>query len=62
VQDLEADILANETRLMELEQLLASSELYRDGERVKETTQEFEDTKLFLERLYEHLEEALDLN
>ena len=45
VEDLEADIAADETHLRELEQLLASSELYRDGERVKETMRDFEDTK-----------------
>jgi ATP-binding cassette subfamily F protein 3 len=62
VQELEEDILTTETRLMELEQLLASGELYRDGERVKETTREFEETKIFLDRLYEHWEEAVELN
>jgi ATP-binding cassette subfamily F protein 3 len=62
VEDLEAEIASNETRLRELEQLLASSELYRDGERVKETTRAFEDTKLQLQQLYEHWEEAVELN
>ncbi len=45
VEDLEADIAVTEAELIELEQLLASPELYRDGEKVKETTKAFEDTK-----------------
>jgi ATP-binding cassette subfamily F protein 3 len=62
VHDLEADIAAAETRLREVEQLLASPELYRDGERVKETTRAFEETKAQLQQLYEHWEEAVELN
>jgi ATP-binding cassette, subfamily F, member 3 len=62
VDELEADIAAEEERLLELERLLASSELYRDGEKVKETTQAFEETKAELRQLYEHWEEAIELN
>jgi ATP-binding cassette subfamily F protein 3 len=62
VEDIEADIAADETRLRELEQLLASPELYRDGERVKQTTRDFEETKTRLQQLYEHWEEAVELN
>jgi ATP-binding cassette subfamily F protein 3 len=62
VEDLEADIAAAETRLRELEQLLASPDLYRDGERVKEATRAFEETKGKLQQLYEHWEEAVELN
>jgi ATP-binding cassette subfamily F protein 3 len=62
VPDLEADIAAAETRVRELEQLLASPDLYRDGERVKETTRAFEETKAQLHQLYEHWEEAVELN
>jgi len=62
VEDLETAIAADETHLRELEQLLASSELYRDGERVKETMRDFEDTKSRLQQLYEHWEEAVELN
>jgi ATP-binding cassette subfamily F protein 3 len=60
--EIEADIAANETRLRELEQLLASPDLYRDGERVKETMRGFEDAKSKLQELYEHWEEAAELN
>ena len=49
-------------RLAEVEQRLGSAELYRDGERVKETTAAFEDVKQQLAHLYEHWEEAVELN
>jgi ATP-binding cassette subfamily F protein 3 len=62
VEDLEGDISANETRLRELEQLLALPELYRDGDRVKEAIRGFEETKARLQELYEHWEEAVELN
>ena len=62
VAELEAEIAERETGLRELERLLASSELYRDGDRVKETTHAFEETKQLLQRLYEHWEEAVELN
>jgi ATP-binding cassette subfamily F protein 3 len=62
VPDLEADIAAAETRLRQLEQLLASPDLYRDGERVKQTTRAFEEIKALLQQLYEHWEEAVELN
>jgi ATP-binding cassette subfamily F protein 3 len=62
VEELEADIVTNETRLRELEQLLASGDLYRDADRVKETTRAFEETKASLKQLYEHWEEAVESN
>ncbi|HJT78301.1 MAG TPA: ABC-F family ATP-binding cassette domain-containing protein, partial [Gemmataceae bacterium] len=62
VEDLEADIAAAELHLREVEERLASPELYRDGERVKETTRDFEETKARLQQLYEHWEEAVELN
>jgi ATP-binding cassette subfamily F protein 3 len=62
VEDLEADIAAAEEELHELEQLLASPELYRDGDRVKQTTKAFEEAKAALAQLYEHWEEAVELN
>jgi ATP-binding cassette subfamily F protein 3 len=62
VEDLEADIAAAETQLRELEQRMASPDLYRDGDRVKQTTKAFEETKVNLQRLYEHWEEAVELN
>lgn len=62
VDEIEADIAAGETRLRELEQRMASPDLYRDGERVKETTRAFEEVKAQLQQLYEHWEEAVELN
>ena len=62
VEDLEADIAAAEGELRQLEEALASPDLYRDGERVKETTRSFEETKARLHQLYEHWEEAVELN
>ena len=55
-------IEAAELVLAELEQLLASPELYRDGDKVKQTTKAFEETKANLQQLYEHWEEAVELN
>jgi ATP-binding cassette subfamily F protein 3 len=60
--EIEEDIAAAETELAELEQLMASPELYRDGDKVKETTKAFEETKGRLAELYEHWEEAVELN
>jgi ATP-binding cassette subfamily F protein 3 len=60
--DIEADIAAAETERADLEKLLASPNLYRDGERVKQTTKAFEDVKAKLAQLYEHWEEAVELN
>jgi ATP-binding cassette subfamily F protein 3 len=41
---------------------MASPDLYRDGDKVKETTRAFEDAKGRLAQLYEHWEEAVELN
>jgi ATP-binding cassette subfamily F protein 3 len=60
--EIEADIAAAETERAELEQRLASPDLYRDGERVKQATKAFEDVKAKLAALYEHWEEAVELN
>jgi ATP-binding cassette, subfamily F, member 3 len=62
VEELEADIAVEETELHELERLLASPDLYRDGDKVRATTQAFENTKARLHQLYEHWEEAVELN
>ncbi|HMC64619.1 MAG TPA: ABC transporter C-terminal domain-containing protein, partial [Gemmataceae bacterium] len=62
IEELEADIATGETRLRELEQRLASPDLYRDGEQVKGTMKAFEEAKALLHQLYEHWEEAVELN
>jgi ATP-binding cassette subfamily F protein 3 len=60
VEDLEADIAAAEAKLADIEQQMASPDLYRDGEKVKEVTQAFHDTKEQIAKLYEHWEEAIE--
>jgi ATP-binding cassette subfamily F protein 3 len=62
LEDLEADIASAEARQRELEQLLASPDLYRDGDKVKQTTRDFEEIKARLQQLYEHWEEAVELS
>jgi ATP-binding cassette, subfamily F, member 3 len=62
VDEIENDIALAEEELHELEMLMASPDLYRDGERVKETTSAFEAAKERLKQLYEHWEEAVELN
>jgi ATP-binding cassette subfamily F protein 3 len=62
VEDLEADIAAQETLLKELEEKLASVELYRDPDKMRETMKQFEELKAKLPQLYEHWEEAQELN
>ena len=62
LEDIEADIAAAEVRVAELEQSLASPELYRDGDKVKEATRLFEEARRGLADLYEHWEEAAELN
>ena len=60
--EIEDDIAAAEAELRELEGRMASPELYRDGDKVKETTKAFEEVKAELARLYEHWEEAVEMN
>ena len=62
VEDLEADIASREEHLAALQTALADPALHRDGERVRETLQAFEDARSQLAQLYEHWEEALELN
>jgi ATP-binding cassette subfamily F protein 3 len=62
VEDLEAEIATREATVAELEGLLANGDLYRDANRVKEVMQSFEDMKAKLQQLYEHWEEAVELN
>ncbi len=62
VEEIEQDIATVEMELHELEQLMASPDLYRDGEKVKETTRQFEEVKDRLKQLYAHWEEAVELN
>ncbi|MSR57612.1 MAG: ABC transporter ATP-binding protein [Planctomycetaceae bacterium] len=62
VNDLEAEIAKAEQRLQELQAALADPDIYRDGPRVKETKEQFEELEKRLRELYEHWEEAVELN
>ena len=62
VEEIEADLAAAETELSAVEKLLGSPELYKDGEKVKQTTSRFEELKTEIARLYEHWEEAAEMN
>lgn len=62
IEDLEADIAAAEEEVRQLEQRLASPDLYREGSKVKEITAAFEAAKARVAQLYEHWEEAVEWN
>lgn len=62
VSDLEAEIAEYEELVERLQTDLSDPDIYRDGERVKETMEAFEDAQQHLEELYEHWEEAVELN
>jgi ATP-binding cassette subfamily F protein 3 len=62
IEELEAEIAQVEEQQRQLGEQLASPDLYRDGEKVKQATQAFEETKTRLAQLYEHWEEAVELN
>jgi ATP-binding cassette subfamily F protein 3 len=61
-EDLEADIAAGEAEVARLEGLLADGELYRDHARFAETMAAVDEAKARLARLFEHWEEAAELN
>ena len=62
LEDLESEIAQNEATVRDLERALADGDLYRDAERVRETMKTFEETKARLAQLYEHWDEAAELN
>lgn len=62
VEDLEKEIAKGEARAAELEAALASPEVYREAAKVKDVMAAFEEAKASLTQLYEHWEEALELN
>ncbi len=62
IEDLEAEISHEEETVRELEARMASPDLYRDGDKVKETTRAFDEAKARLQQLYERWEEAVELN
>jgi ATP-binding cassette subfamily F protein 3 len=62
VIELEQDIAKCETRLQDVQASLGDGETYRDGAKAKQLTQELAELESQQARLYEHLEEAMELN
>ena len=62
VHDLEAEIFQHEEQLQLLHQRLTLPEVLRDGPRVKQIHREIQSTRQTLAKLYEHWEEATELN
>ncbi|GIX03292.1 MAG: ABC transporter [Planctomycetaceae bacterium] len=62
LSDLEEEITQKETLLRELQQLLGDPEVHRDHLRSQKLLRDYESTQQELARLYEHWEEAVELN
>ncbi len=62
VEEIEAEILERETRIEELQSQLSSPEVLRDGRQVKEIQALIEAEQQALPQLYEHYDEAVELN
>ena len=62
VAEIEAEIAQREGRIEALHQLFGSDEILRDGSRVKELKAELYAHETALPQLYEHCEEASELN
>jgi ATP-binding cassette subfamily F protein 3 len=60
--DIEQEIARREARIEELHQLFASEEVLRDGAKIKELKAELDQHESALPPLYEHWEEACELN
>jgi len=60
--EIEAEIAQRETRIGELHQLFGSEEVLRDGTKVRELKTELARHEAALPQLYEHWEEATELN
>lgn len=60
--DIEQEIADRESRIQELHQLFASDEVLRDGGKVKELKAELDEHQTALPVLYEHWEEATEMN
>ena len=60
--EIEQEIADRESRIDELHQLFGSEEVLRDGAKVKDLKAELEEHETALRRLYEHWEEAAELN
>ena len=62
IAEIERDIAATEEKITELEFALVNPDIYRDSARVKQTMADIEAAKTKLPQLYEHWEEAVELN
>jgi hypothetical protein len=62
VDDLEADILNCEAEIERLHERLADGNTHRDGDLVRRLKAQIDEQKEALGRLYEHWEEAVELN
>jgi ATP-binding cassette subfamily F protein 3 len=62
VAELEADIATAEAQVAELQEALTRPEVLRDGQRAREVHRDFEMAQTWLAQLYEHWEEACELN
>ena len=62
LEDIEADIFEHESTLEELHAALAAPETHRDADRVRQVKADISDSQARLETLYEHWEEASELN
>lgn len=60
--EIEQEIAQRESRIEELNQLFASSDVLRDGARIKVLKSELDDHQAALPKLYEHWEEATEMN
>ena len=62
IEDLEAEIVQAEAEIEECHQSLADPDVYRNGDRVRETKMRITDLQESIQRLQEHWEEAVELN
>ncbi|OWK46766.1 ABC-F family ATP-binding cassette domain-containing protein [Fimbriiglobus ruber] len=62
VAELEVDVAKTEAQITALEASLVSPEIYKDGSKVTKTMNDLEAAKTKLAQLYEHWEEAVELN
>jgi ATP-binding cassette subfamily F protein 3 len=62
VADLEAEIFEREGRVKELQQQLARGDTHRDAAQVRSLTADLADEEAALKTLYEHWDEATELN
>jgi ATP-binding cassette subfamily F protein 3 len=60
--DLEGEIAQAEERLVDLERTLSFPDTWKDADRARSTQHQYDETKARLAQLYEHWEEAIELN